>query len=338
MKKGVFILITVLFSIIVTGCESKFIYNNANQLKKEDAIQYKMEKTKVESIGKININTNIADVEIIEDDDFYVEIDYYYWEREPDYSLEEGVLYFDDSGVFPNSYSISFNLSNSIKIYIPKGSKFDSMRIQTSSGDVFMESFSTDKLDLEVSYGDLQINNAAALKTDIRLSSGKSEVKDLNVETLEYKNAYGNAVFTNINSEDIKLGESTTFDSIEISMSSGNGTLSNVTCNSLEIDNSYGDITCKELNLTELDADLSSGNLTVTKSTIEDIDVKNSYGDVSLSLQGNEADYTLDLDTSYGKIEVEGKTYEGHLIRENNGTKYITTNLSSGDIEVKFQP
>lgn len=338
MKKGVYIFIIILFSIFVTGCKSKIIYNNANQLKKEDALHYKVEKTKVESISKLNINTNIANVEIIEGDDFYVEIDYYYWEREPNFKIENGALNFDDYGALPNSYSISFNLSNSIKVYIPKGSKLDYMRIQNSSGDVIIGSFLTEKLVLEVSYGDLKINNAAALKTDIRLSSGTSEIKDFNVENMDYKNSYGNAVFYNINYGDILLPENTTFDSIEISMSSGNGTLSNVICKSLEIDNSYGDITCKEVTLTELNADLSSGDLIVTKSTVEDIDVKNSYGDVLLSLLGNEDDYRLDLDTSYGKIEVEGKNYEGHLVRENKGTKSIITNLSSGNIRLNFQP
>ncbi len=113
--------------------------------------------------------------------------------------------------------------------------------------------------------------------------------------------------------------------------------MNNLVSNSLEIENSYGNITGKELSVGDFDSNLSSGDLTVTESIVEDIDIENSYGNVTLSLNGIAEDYMLDLNTSYGKIDVDNTSYEAHLIRENGGNKKIKASLSSGDLKLNFE-
>jgi DUF4097 and DUF4098 domain-containing protein YvlB len=52
---------------------------------------------------------------------------------------------------------------------------------------------------------------------------------------------------------------------------------------------------------------------------------------------GPASDYALDLDTSYGKVKVDGDNYDEHLKRNEDGSKSIKANLSSGDVTVDFK-
>jgi DUF4097 and DUF4098 domain-containing protein YvlB len=336
-KKLVLSVTAIIFTLFLTGCSTNFTVHNGLFLKKEDAKSFQVDKERIDPISKIDISTRMADVEFIEDDDYYVEIDFLYWNDTPIYSIEDGVLTFDDSNAFPNSYSINFNIHNTIKIYLPKQNDFDKILIENSSGDVNLSSFLTDQLDVSVSYGDLKIENASALDARLNLSSGKSVMKDFIAESLDYSNSYGNADFANINTNESLLSTAITDRAIEINMSSGTCSIKGMKANSLELTNSYGNVTCRDMIVEELDADLSSGNLKISKSEIGEADLNNSYGNITLSLIGKPEDYMLELDTSYGSIRVDGKKYEEHLSRENDGTKSITADLSSGDITINFE-
>ncbi len=342
MKKGFNKLIIAMLVLaagsLLTGCGFHYVSGwGTNFLDRDDAIEFNVEKSVVSPITSITIDTRIADVELIEAEDYYVEINYLYWEEEPEYRIEGGKLYFDDRNAFPDSYSINFNLNNTIKIYLPKASALEDLDIQDSSGDVSIASFVAEDLNVTVSYGDLVVKDAAAVEANITLSSGTSKISDFQAGELNFTNSYGNAKFTNINTGDAFLSSETTYNKVDISMSSGDVTINGMQVESIKIDNSYGDIDCEEVTAKEFNMDLSSGNLDVKDSVLEEVDVNNSYGNVTLRLSGSEANYSLDLNTSYGDITVGNKDYDEHLVLDNGGTRSITTDLSSGDIEVTFQ-
>jgi DUF4097 and DUF4098 domain-containing protein YvlB len=343
MKKGFHKRITVLLFLLAagtlfTGCGFRYVAGwGTNFLDRDDAKEFEVQKAVVEPITSIDIQTRMADVELIEADDFYVEIDYLYWDQEPEYSIEDGKLVFDDSDALPDSYSINFNMKNTIKIYLPKVSALTSLNIENASGDVAIGSFVADDMNITVSYGDLTVKEAAAIDADITLSSGTSRVSDFQVSKLDFTNSYGNAKFTDINTNDQLLPSGTSLESIDIEMSSGDITLKGLNTSSLTIDNSYGDIECENLIAEKLDLDLSSGDLDVKSSDIKDIEVSDSYGDVTLRLPGPDTDYSLDLTTSYGDITVGDKDYDENVVIDNGGTRSITADLSSGDVTVSFQ-
>lgn len=322
-------------SIVLSGCGYSYSFNNNNQLKSEDAKDFNVEKTLAEPIKQIDINSRFGDIELIKDDNYYVEINYRYFNEEPSYKLEDGTLSFDDSKSFPNSYSINFSLKNKIKIYLPGDTDMDHINISAASGDVSLSDFSAEELDVSIAYGDFTLKKAAVRDSDISMSSGNSTISDLNTESLGYSNSYGNADFSNINTKnaDSSFGDAR----IKISMSSGNADLDSIISKYLEVSNSYGNITGKGMDVKEFESDLSSGKLNISKSTMDEADISNSYGDVILALTGNSKDYMLDLNTSYGSVAVDGRNYDGHLVRENGGSKSITADLSSGDVEVTFE-
>lgn len=330
------VLFTTVSIVLLTGCGFTYVINATNRLDRDDAKEFHIEKTKAEPITDIDIHTGIAEVEIIEAEDYYVEIDYLYWEEEPEYSLENGKLFFDDSDCFPNSYSISFNLDNIIRIYIPKGSKMDNISIEDASGDVAISSFTAEELDITVSYGDFTMKDAAAVDADITLSSGNSRITDFQVSELNFTNSYGKASFTDINTTPLRLPADTIWEYFSATMSSGDIVIKGLNTNSVDITNSYGDIRMDTIKVNDLELGLSSGDCELIQSDAVTTDISNSYGDVSLQQLGTPTDYSLDLDTSYGKIRVGEKHYENHVNLDGTGNRKIKAELSSGNVAVDF--
>lgn len=321
---------------ILCGCESSYVISSTNQLNRADAKEFNIDKTEVASITDIEIQTRIADVEFLQSDSFAVEINYLYWDREPDYELKDGRLYFDDSDSFPNSYSINFNLHNTIKVYLPKDSAMNSVSIEDASGDVDITGFAAEELDVTVSYGDLTILEASAASAGITLASGASKISDFNAGTLDFTNSYGSAKFTNINSGDFTLPDGAISEECNISMSSGDVDINGMYSPQVDIRDAYGDVSCESFWADTAKFDLSSGKLLV-QGQINHADIENSYGDVTLKLSGPASDYALDLDTSYGKVKVDGENYEEHVKQNGNGSKSIKAGLSSGDVTVDFE-
>ena len=338
-KRGKILGLVILMIVsitLMTGCGFTYVINATNRLDRKDAKEFKVEKTEVAPITNIDIHTGIAEVELLEADKFYVEIEYLYWKEEPEYSLENGGLYFDDKDCFPNSYSINFNLDNRIRIYLPKDSNLNNIRIEDASGDVNITGFVADELDVTVSYGDFTMKEAAAVDADITLSSGNSRINDFQVSEMEFTNSYGNADFTDINTTALRLPEDTVWEFFNVTMSSGDVDIKGIFTNSIDITNSYGDVTMDTLTSDDLELSLSSGDCELVGADAVTMDIRNSYGDVSLGLLGVSTDYSLDLDTSYGKIRVGDNHYDDHVNVDNQGTGKIKTELSSGDISIDF--
>lgn len=335
--------IVVMASLLITilllgGCGLSYGFHySTNHLDRSDAIDFDIAKTEVEPITQIDIHSKVAEVELISSDKFYVEIDYLYWEEKPDYSLENGVLFFDDSESFPDSYSINFNLHNAIRIYLPQSSSLQKVSIEDASGDVSVEGFITEELDIAVAYGDFTMKDTAAVDAEITLASGTSKITGFEVGKLDYTNSYGDAHFTDINTATSILPEGSVHEQFNVTMSSGDIKINGLNSTNVELSNSYGGVSCDKITAEDMELELSSGNAVIDHSDILSSDITNSYGDVTLALSGEATDYSLDLDTSYGKIRVDGKSYEEHLNTDNNGARSITANLSSGDIEVDFE-
>jgi DUF4097 and DUF4098 domain-containing protein YvlB len=324
--------------LLLGGCGYSYGFHySTNKLDRDDASDFTIAKTEVEPITQIDIHSKVAEVELISSDKFYVEINYLYWEEKPEYSLENGVLFFDDSESLPDNYSIDFHLRNVIRIYLPQNSSLKKVGIEDASGDVSVEGFIAEELDITVAYGDLTMKKAVAADAEISLASGTSKITDFEVGKLDYTNSYGNAHFSNINTEASLLPEGSTHEQFNATLSSGDIEINGLNSTNIELSNSYGDISCDKVTAEDMELELSSGNAVVDHSDILSSDITNSYGDVTLTLAGAAADYSLDLDTSYGKIKVDGKSYEEHRKVDNNGSRSIAANLSSGDIKVDFE-
>lgn len=340
VRKYIFtILIILTAGTLLTGCRIDYRFSSGDgsvELKKEDAKEFHINKDKVDPITSIVIDARIANVELIASDDYYVEIDYLYWKDEPKYSLKNGKLSFSDRYAFPNSYSINFSLNNIIRIYLPERASLKRVNVDSSSGNATLSGFTAEDLNAELSYGDFKMENAAAVKANIDLAYGESEISGFQCKDLKFENSYGDASFTDINTGEPLLKD-TEYKRIRIDMSSGNVNIDGMISNNIDIENSYGNVSCKDITADDFDADLNSGELSVRKADLKETDISNSYGDVILSLPGTMEDYSMDLDTAYGFVEVEGKDYGEDLEYDNGGSRSIQADLSSGNIKITFE-
>ena len=304
-------LFLVITGVLLTGCSFRYsIGKGSNFLSKEDAKEFNVDNPVLDPITSIVIYTGAANVELIESDHFAVVIDYLYWEEEPEYTLENGKFYFDDRKAFPESYSINFNLDNKIKIYLPASTQLTDLSIQNASGDVTLSGFIAENMQVTISYGDFELKNAASKVADITLSSGTSKISEFQAGKLNFTNSYGNAIFTKINTDEMKLPSEVSYDSFDINMSSGDVTINQLNVNSASIRDSYGNISLNKITAEDFRMDLSSGNLELKDGDLQHIDVSNSYGDVTLQLIGIESDYSMNLNTSYGDIKVGSNSYD----------------------------
>lgn len=335
-NKTAFFLMILIGSILMTGCGLVYTITPTKRLEKKDAKEFILDKTAAEAITAIDIHTALAEVELLEADQFYVEIEYLYWEEAPDYSLKDGKLYFDDRDSLPDSYSIEFNINNRIKVYLPKNSEMDYINIENSSGDVNLSGFVAKNLDVTVSYGDFTLEKAAAWDADLSLSSGTSEISDFQAGTLDFTNSYGDAYFTDINNTPPRLPSEAAGKSFKATLSSGDLMIKGILNNSIDITNSYGDIIITDITSDKAEFHLSSGSCSVSEATVKALDISNAYGDLDLELQGSKEDYSLKLDTSYGKIRVGDILYDEPLILDQPGSGRIKAELSSGDINITF--
>lgn len=336
-NRKIFIFIIAVFMLIFTGCEIRYNYTSTHLLKEEDAKDFTVEKSIVEPIEEIDINVRIADVEILPADDYYVEIDYTYWKDEPKYSIKNGIFTFDDTNSFPQSYSVNFKLSNTIRIYLPEDILLKKLHANNSNGNISISSITSNNLNCVLSYGNLDLTMVTAAKANITLSCGNSMMEDTNIGILKYVNSYGMAEFININTEDIKLPNETSYESIKVTMSCGNCTIKGLKSPIVTLINSYGDITCDKISADEFNTNLSCGDLRLDESEVKVIDARSSYGNVSLSLIGKKDDYSLDIRTSFGDAILNGEKYDDELVVKNNSSNNITVNSSNGDINIDFK-
>lgn len=339
-KKSSIIILLMLAVALFSACRYNINYGTVsmeNILRKEDAKEYSVKKTNIPPISSIEITTRIADIELVKADDYYIEINYLYWEDEPQYKMTDKKLTFSDDKSMPNSYSINFDPKNIVRVYIPEDAQFDKIYLDSSSGNIELEGFKADNLKAKSSYGNIKLEACAATEANLKLSSGNSSITDFQTGELDYSNSYGNAKFKNINTGESKLSADISFDKLNISMSSGNAEFKNVFIKSLEISNSYGNIDCDGITADRFKAKLSSGNLNIDEADIRELDIDNSYGYVNLKLLGKESDYSYDLDTSYGKIKVNNISYDDRLLKDNDAAGSISADLSSGDISISFK-
>ena len=189
----------------LTGCSNQAGENGSHIYTEKNMNHFVSEKKAIKDISSVNINCSYADIEVIASDGFYLEYDFYYVTEEPELTIEDGALHFDDTGMNQGSYSISQKESNYIKLYIPTSVKFDELNLYTSSGDISAGSFMANAMTIENSYGDVILTHAMIKDGTIKLSSGILKVEDVGAENLRLENSYGDINVANLNQGDYTM-------------------------------------------------------------------------------------------------------------------------------------
>ncbi len=177
--------------------------------------------------------------------------------------------------------------------------------------------------DLTDNYVKLYIPENTVFNTvHLQTEDGDIKLPALKADTMDIRSEYGDVT--------LKDFEGTT---LSASLDDGQFSGQKIKTERIEMTNEYGDISLKELESDTLDAGLSDGDFTVERLITESAEIENEYGDVHLGLFASVKDYSLDLVTEYGNIQIP----EYDVISGDDGSQCRVTGTSGKTVKVSCE-
>ncbi|OHD08495.1 MAG: hypothetical protein A2086_14765 [Spirochaetes bacterium GWD1_27_9] len=210
-------------------------------------------------------------------------------------------------------WKLPFFRKHSLVLKVPYSTN---IKIDNSSGKVNIKSIKTKKVEIKASSGNVLINNIEAL-VDVKTSSGSiTASKLLSQNKVSFKTSSGS-----IKIEDIKAD-------IKIDTTSGKQIYKNITGN-INANASSGDIYIEfekgVLELKTTSGKISGKDITITGNSF----FKTTSGNISMAFKNSIENFTFNLRTNSGRLEVGDQRTKNELITGNGKIK-IKGESSSG--------
>ena len=234
-------------------------------------------------------------------------------------------------------------IEKSLEVTIPEAQNLDDFIINVSSGDILLDSFTTDSLNSRSSSGNTKIACSAKAIEHKSSSGNVNLVQKGNADSIKVKLSSGNLVFD-------QEGD---IDSLDIDSSSGKIEIYQTgNVGTAKIHSSSGGVKAEMGTVDDLTIDVSSGPIVLAADEVKNLNTKASSGHSTISL--NKAPATSKINCSSGGIDVsipedsditvhvkissgdfnyelpfskEGKDYVN-----GNGTADMEIHCSSGDV------
>lgn len=365
--------------ILVSGIQDNAgaLSHNTGIRKEKYPEPHTLEKTKLEEFTEADIHLDDANLSILPSDGYYLEYRLDGTCNKPEYGVDNGKFHFQE-GTAQKKFRISFspigNPANSgplyLNLYVPEDHYFKLLNITMESGNIEDMQANAEKAEFAIEYGNLSLEGftggdftvssesgnikfgeitcdnlsisaeygdfsgdtvSASGRADISLESGNMDVSKLTADTLSVRSQYGNC----------EIG-SVSFKDGTFSLESGNLYVSGLTANSLSVENLYGSCGIDGISIKKGIFSMESGNLTLGHATLGNTSATSEYGDVKLELSDQISDYSYDLETEYGTINVGGDAIEGDedgriFYRKQDGKqkKNISIFCESGNVTIQ---
>lgn len=262
-----------------------------------------------EAFKKIIVDSNTIDINIQKGDGYSVT--YFVPEDSiPEISNNNGVLDInttEDNGfTFFDFTFMDFDDNNPYITITTPYEDYTDFKIKTSTGDIAVTDVKFEG-EIKASTGDIRINSGELGYVDITTSTG-----DITVDKIKSV-----SITANTSTGETRLINSSVSEKLFINTSTGDIELSNDTLGRFEVEGSTSDVK-------------------VNNSEIAKVKISVSTGEVELGLKGDEADYSFDLHSSTGDIEIGNDEYDKNLVREKNTANTIYVHTSTGDIDIDF--
>jgi len=182
----IFSIVTVIFGIITTIAKVTFLADLITI--DESEITSFSETYNVEQITNLDIDSSIAKVEIYESDKLAVEATDI--TKKFSAKVEDGKLLIKETA--KTNISINGQVNPTIKVYIPKGTIFDSIDIDSGVGDTYVESIRANIIRISTGVGNLEADYIdAKSKIDIEAGVGKINIKESILNNLSFEAGVG---------------------------------------------------------------------------------------------------------------------------------------------------
>ncbi len=344
----------------------KGVHVNSN-LNLGSEYKYIEENKELEAFKNLDMNMNFVDVRVEEADSFSIE----YRVRE-DRAIETRVdgdtLVISQKNPHGNITLLSFgnvNVQNTSEseyliLNIPEGEKFGSFSITNDCGDIDLPSLQADTLTINDSFGNLDVDTLQAAETDLSLESGDINVKRVQTDSLLIKDSFGNVSIgssdaanstISIESGDVKLdemkgkeaeiitsfgkvavGDAAISDRITCKVESGDIEFETLETKEATFKSSFGKVTGNCLNAESVFVEIESGNFIVDDLTASTVDGSTSFGGMELGLRESVDDYSINAQTEFGEVKVNGEEQGEHYNAKQASGHTLSLKTESGDI------
>lgn len=271
---------------------------------------YIKETKTLEAFDKLIIDTSTIDINITKGNEY--SITYFVPEdRKPEISSKNGVTTINfekDNSITFLDFSFMFNHEENsyVNITIPDSEAVKVIDITSSTADIKISSLSIDGK-ISTSTGDIRLEKNKMGDMGFSVSTGDIYIDNCSIDSLETKASTGEVKLTN----SIITGKYTS-------------------------KTSTGDVTISGSELDGFTLSGSTSDVTVSSSTIENIKLETSTGDIKLGLNGTEDEYSIEIYTSTGDIDIDGEEFEKKYKKTASGTNSININTSTGDVDIDF--
>lgn len=182
----IFSIVSVIFGIITTITKVTFLADIITV--DESEITSFSETYNIEQITSLDIDSSIAKVEIYESDKVAVEATDI--TKKFSSKVEDGKLVIKEKS--KTNVSINGQVNPTIKVYIPKGTIFDNIDIDSGVGDTYIESIRANTINISTGVGKLDVDYMdAKSKIDIEAGVGKINIKDSILNNLSFEAGVG---------------------------------------------------------------------------------------------------------------------------------------------------
>ena len=297
---GVSLSLGIIFSAIgiavTKGKQVRMFFKDGIRIVRDTEL-IQMEKTTIDSFKNIAIDVDAADIMLIENDTDEFALEYKFETPSEDMQII-GVE--DDTFKVTTNYEIFhfvlnfggiFGVGNNdyyIKLYYPKGTEFDQIKLESDAGDIFIE--------------DTMVCNSLSIDT----SAGKSVLKNVTGD-MKVNMSAGSFTADNCN-----------FGHCDFNMSAGSVTLTNCVIDGGKFDMSAGGFKADQLTLTKsLDLDMSAGSVKIVfvdgQEIGYDFDMSAGSAKINGEKRGSEYqdkkgyDIILTIDSSAGSVDITNK-------------------------------
>ena len=271
-------------------------------------------------IANLQIENGSVDFKIVEGDSFFVKGE----------NLDENSYTFAQEGetliIKASKHNIQFfdfsllEAPQRITLTIPRGTQFNSIKINNGSGDsILATNLITKQCSITVASGRVDAEAIQAEIFDSSVGSGDFELKDLTANNID-----ASVVFGYVEA-----------DKLSMVIGSGDFTFKSLEARDCDLEVGSGDIEGNNVQVMNMLAQTGSGDIYLKGALTGVSEFTCGSGDIDLNLDGDIDEYSFEIDGS--DIEINGEDYSKKYKSDVTMDKQLHLKTSSGDIDVTIR-
>jgi len=162
-------------------------------LRPVEQARYALEETEIGAFGSVDVACDLADVEFFPSDAWTLEYELFDLDREPEWSVEGGVLQVRAVSRSSSSINLSFGSSgrSRLRVGFPEGSEFTDVSIVSDLGSLSMAGVSAQSAQITLDVGSLDMQDCSFGSAQITMDLGDFRATGLVTKSADIRMSLG---------------------------------------------------------------------------------------------------------------------------------------------------